>query len=765
MPASNPGSSTVQDSLKIKKVSVLVSSLCHRTNLFLIVDLVSWGVVHFQSTRGLHSSPVATTMASSAPADGLSNPAGATAATAAATSVETSGAVTAAVATFTAAARRKSDCAFCMQPLDDRAGAGKLLRCLHLVCMDCLSEHSHPDSTIQCGTCSEITEFPFLRPSLLPAASLLTAASTLYRGGSGKPVFLACDDCDVDVDRVHAASHYCSNCALHLCQTCVEAHGKRRSTRNHQLIHLKTSSGGGDGDSADDGESSGILTLCPIHGKFKLTCYCAKCNAVFCEKCSASGAHPVDDGHTQLSVLTVAKTCRTQAIQALTEDSPGSSTSSSSSMSSGLASLVREALDEVRLTTVEVDEQAATVSDEICTFFADLIKTLKERQELILRDLDTLRGGVCDNLQKKKNFLQMHANCLGCVKSLQVSLAQQHVPCQDVITVSTWMGQCCDEVGKAMQTYTPPSVDGVAMLKFEPTRISEFSFALADLGRAALDTVVTDSPSDVSVATAVDEADAREPPLEATLHPAATTSGTTTTTAGATTTTAGAVDSMTASSQLVSADLSTSEVSVGPATLTATTMVAAQLETPTEAMAAATSVAALCTSVGSSIQFSRSLSYPRDIVFSENMTIASPACDEKVHVVVCQPLVHTSLNCRLKFSGIRQHPSNYVYVGVLAEEELEQARDLSRCPEQCSCFTSHPDKPTFGEARIVKQFYAGWNDGDVLQVTMHNVDQSLRVVNLSRNGDEGYMTHAWMQGSAARLFVALYRRGHSVEVL
>lgn len=81
--------------------------------------------------------------------------------------------------------------------------------------------------------------------------------------------YLECDNCEEN-----PAQYFCKMCAGHLCETCKSDHGKRKITRNHEIVSMTSNN-----------ENLVDLMYCSTHTNKKLECYCNLCKEPVCTDC------------------------------------------------------------------------------------------------------------------------------------------------------------------------------------------------------------------------------------------------------------------------------------------------------------------------------------------------------------------------------------------------------------------------------------------------------------------------------------------------
>lgn len=81
--------------------------------------------------------------------------------------------------------------------------------------------------------------------------------------------YLECDSCEEN-----SVQYFCKMCAGHLCEQCKSEHGKKKITRNHEIISFTSNN-----------EDMLDILYCADHTKKKLECYCNQCSEPVCTDC------------------------------------------------------------------------------------------------------------------------------------------------------------------------------------------------------------------------------------------------------------------------------------------------------------------------------------------------------------------------------------------------------------------------------------------------------------------------------------------------
>ena len=160
----------------------------------------------------------------------------------------------------------RPSCVFCN---DDSGEAGKLLKCLHKICCDCLLASVQQDGTICCAECQRITPCP---PPARSHKQVLIDDSMFDD--------VLCDEDDTEkvevsdqnLGRVLAVSSEPidpeSTTPLDARSHSISFLGRKSQAKQHRRNHT-----------------------CPFHSQMEIRHYCIKCRDVLCDKCKQQHKH------------------------------------------------------------------------------------------------------------------------------------------------------------------------------------------------------------------------------------------------------------------------------------------------------------------------------------------------------------------------------------------------------------------------------------------------------------------------------------------
>ena len=183
-----------------------------------------------------------------------------------------------------------SICQYCSNTYQDP----RILSCLHSYCVQCITKlHVEDTTSIICPTCNHSTTLPDGSVTSLPRNIRLSEVTkrhtVLSKVTATSPP--QCDSCD------ETSIAYCTECDDLLCNMCLDAHQRLRSSRLHTSFTLKEAR-----NMSQDtiikmlpSSSSFLSCTCQYHNNQKLDLYCEQCTIPVCVTCSGiyHKDHPV----------------------------------------------------------------------------------------------------------------------------------------------------------------------------------------------------------------------------------------------------------------------------------------------------------------------------------------------------------------------------------------------------------------------------------------------------------------------------------------
>ncbi|XP_038052742.1 uncharacterized protein LOC119725410 [Patiria miniata] len=168
----------------------------------------------------------------------------------------------------------------------------KILDCLHSFCLMCLEEMiksrqrktSQIQQKITCPVCRRDTQVPYGRLKSLSSSFFLSSLVDEVKQQQAVLREASARTATCDCGEGKEATWRCLDCSDNLCQECRKAHGRVKSTKNHQIISL------GDWRKSKlppAKHRKPITRMCKKHIDNPLCFYCDKCDTLICSMCAA----------------------------------------------------------------------------------------------------------------------------------------------------------------------------------------------------------------------------------------------------------------------------------------------------------------------------------------------------------------------------------------------------------------------------------------------------------------------------------------------
>ncbi|XP_065192490.1 E3 ubiquitin-protein ligase TRIM56-like [Sycon ciliatum] len=248
----------------------------------------------------------------------------------------------------------RSDCVFC----ESSNTRGKLLKCLHSICVECLEKHTNDNSSVGCPGCGAITPPPLAGVPLLQ----YLPDSDVLSGDAGEATAIMqnklCDECAEDT----VAVAICMDCGDHFCTDHAKGHPKSRKSYRHKVVPLSEAD-----SSSPSARRPTPGSKCALHPSSEQSHFCMVCRKILCDKClEASNRH---DQHRQdlLPIEQAVSTIRDSLIAKMTASF------------SGEGSELESALATTDKALSQLHDQTETVSSEINDFFTQLKTVIDKR--------------------------------------------------------------------------------------------------------------------------------------------------------------------------------------------------------------------------------------------------------------------------------------------------------------------------------------------------------------------------------------------------
>ena len=270
-----------------------------------------------------------------------------------------------------------------LQPSD-----GRILNCIHLVCLTCLNDNIADGGCFKCCLCGEETA-PFIKGvDLAKQLPMFTANESDDRMGGlmgGQMSPLQCGLCIEATD----ATHRCLECSgIGLCTAHAEKHPTAKPFTGHIVEELPDNNT----QVRTTAESNNAPHVCPLHNKHQVSKYCQTCCHTVCERCVTVGHR----SHIFESIESAADVQRREL------QSMGCTESEEGAVKDGA---FEQPLTRVSAKLDGVQRQKETVSSVIADVFDEAVKMLVTRKEELLAEVDSLAWRQMEPLELKKSKL------------------------------------------------------------------------------------------------------------------------------------------------------------------------------------------------------------------------------------------------------------------------------------------------------------------------------------------------------------------------
>ena len=279
-----------------------------------------------------------------------------------------------------AAKRSATTCPAC----DKAFRLPKLLNCLHTLCEDCLRDRLHPDGSITCPVCGNVTQLPLGGFLGLPFDWMVNDVQRRqFLETSSADFAVLCEEC-ISTEDATAAS-VCLDCRAFLCDCHTEAHKKTRTTRSHELVERSERNEKG----VEEALCSAAVS-CSIHTLRPIVGFCTTCHRPICNSCLALGHRE----HEQVSVDTAAALQR-QQLRELGQE-----------FSNDIIPLMKQTEETAEVNLDLLEARAQELSQEICTLVQNQIQKLREFEQGLLSEVERLRATKAKPIEERRKILK-----------------------------------------------------------------------------------------------------------------------------------------------------------------------------------------------------------------------------------------------------------------------------------------------------------------------------------------------------------------------
>ena len=286
-------------------------------------------------------------------------------------------------------------CPICLDEYTDP----KLLRCFHVFCEKCLLPLARKTpQVVECPNCRHPTALPpasvpglqgaFLIHHLFDIRDILKQVST--------PAGTKCVKCEK-----RNPTCYCRSCGL-LCDKCRDIHSEWKEFATHELVSLDQLTE----DATNLVPPAQKVLHCPRHPAKELDLYCETCKEVICRDCIVR-VHRDHQYDLVTDVFPQQKKVLVSSVEPAEEQ---------------LAS-VNKALEGLKSLRGDITSQRQTLEREIRVEIDLGIRALREREELLVSQLDHLTQQKMKSVAAQQDQLELVATRLkSCCGFLQESL-------------------------------------------------------------------------------------------------------------------------------------------------------------------------------------------------------------------------------------------------------------------------------------------------------------------------------------------------------
>ena len=340
----------------------------------------------------------------------------------------------------TTSGEENSCCVKCkrFQPAD-----GKVLACLHLICLGCLNESKDRSGRVLCSQCGQKSS-PRVRGSDL-SDQLASSQRLLYTSeeslelvsglsGESSTERQVCDFCEElhnedDGNVVRAATHECLECVGSLfCEKHGEKHPRGRRFTGHSVRKLEEY---GSRSSASKPQSMN----CVIHQLNDVITFCQTCQHSVCAQCLAGG-HSQHTFETLSAVAMEKRASLSKSLKSLANMSKSTSDTPDRLPVSGQITNPFQTLKERVAKEIEaIREEAKTTSEDVARYYDDLIASLKEKRQLQLEAIDSLAWKQLEPYENRQRRLQDLEDSYGTTTQLCQILTGENKDVTDTVVI------------------------------------------------------------------------------------------------------------------------------------------------------------------------------------------------------------------------------------------------------------------------------------------------------------------------------------------
>ena len=276
-------------------------------------------------------------------------------------------------------------CAICQEHYTEP----KVLPCLHYYCKKCifkLALRTGKDKPFSCPECRSETKLPEGGVDELKSAFFINRFKSTFSAlelAQGK-VEVKCEACASE----ETAVSFCRQCAVFICNTCVEAHQRlKKMFEGHEVVSIQD---------LKEGRAKADITIkepspakCLVHQEL-LKVYCFDCDLLICRDCRVKD-------HKDHNFEFTAVAAPTTKEDLMKELEPLRKVVGSLSL----------AVKEVRMTKQEIEIQGDSVTNTIHGSFNELFQIMERRKQEMLEEAGRLVREKVDKLTVQEKNLSL----------------------------------------------------------------------------------------------------------------------------------------------------------------------------------------------------------------------------------------------------------------------------------------------------------------------------------------------------------------------
>ena len=276
-------------------------------------------------------------------------------------------------------------CAICQEHYTEP----KVLPCLHYYCKKCILKvvlRTGKDKPFSCPECRSETRLPDGGVDELKSAFFINRFKSTFSAlelAQGK-VEVKCEACASE----ETAVSFCRQCAVFICNTCVEAHQRlKKMFEGHEVVSIQD---------LKEGRAKADITIkepspakCLVHQEL-LKVYCFDCDLLICRDCTVKDHR---DHNFEFSAVAAPKTKE----DLMKEMEPLRKVVGSLSL----------AVEEVQTTKQEIEVQGDSVTNTIHGSFNELFQIMERRTQEMLEEAGRIVREKVDKLTVQEKNLSL----------------------------------------------------------------------------------------------------------------------------------------------------------------------------------------------------------------------------------------------------------------------------------------------------------------------------------------------------------------------